>query len=88
MSTNYRLLLLDDFDWDYVGNTKKDTISTIISKNLEIEASLYCLIILNVGKAYYPDIIEDLEKEGVSIDACYYQEDNCSELKLYERKDK
>ncbi len=80
MSTKYRLFILDDFDWDYVNNTKKDTISTIISQGLEIEANLYCLIILDIGSALITKVVENLKKAKVSIDVYYYQEDNGSEI--------
>ena len=70
--------------WDLIrepfNNTKKDTISTIISQGLEIEANLYCLIILDIGSALITKVVENLKKAKVSIDVYYYQEDNGSEI--------
>lgn len=82
MATTYRLILMDENDWDYVGRTRTRTVEQIKAsdKNYEVVASLYGMIIVNTHRDYPEKAIEKMNKCGVIFDVAYHQTDNNMEL--------
>lgn len=71
---DYNIILLDDFDWGYVGISKQDVIKKINGTELKVlSENVYTMIIIdNCGKSIFT-VKEILEKLEIHYDTMYYQ---------------
>jgi hypothetical protein len=71
---DYNIILLDDFDWKYVGVSKQDVVKKINSTELKVlSENVYTMIIIdNCGKSIFT-VKEILEKLEIHYDTIYYQ---------------
>lgn len=76
MSTDYRVVLIDDFDWTYVGYSKDNLLSDVRSLGWDVEASLVGMVVCTTR--WHPE--EDCRRllQGGKYGAAYFQE-VCSE---------
>lgn len=80
MSTERRLILMDEFDFNY-QIFKKENIKVLLDKTgLAVEASIPYMLILDIGRKDHKAVLSYLKSEGVPVDSAYYQEDNNPEL--------
>jgi hypothetical protein len=74
MSTNYRFIIFDDFDWGYVGFSHEKVVKDIVATvSPDVQVSLYGLIII---ETYKVDALEQIKKAGIPFDSCLIQRSN------------
>jgi len=89
MGDEYRLIIMDEFDFEYQSCHKQDIIKFIQSmEDVSIEAIIPYMIILDIGRKDYKAVIGYLLYNKVPIDSAYYQVNNGMDLhKLCFNKD-
>ena len=73
MSNEYRLILIDEFDWGYSNTSKAEVIDKIQEAGFTIEASIPYMIVVYCGLIYAKDLVEHL---GIPFDSAYEQVNN------------
>jgi ABC-type hemin transport system substrate-binding protein len=76
MASEYRIVLLDEFDWNYQNITKQDAIEIIKSLDFEIEAQAPYMLVIGCSRTPPATAISMLWQAGLRFDAVYEQKDN------------
>ena len=78
MATTYRLFLLDEFDWEYVGRNRRATCEKITASptNYSIITEATGLIVVDIHKDTPEDALLKMRQSGLVWDAAYSQENN------------
>ncbi len=76
MSASYRLILVDEYDWNYVESSKamvKDKIA--LNTRVRIEADIPNMIIIDVYKRPPQYVLREFHDAGITYDIAYSQGD-------------
>ena len=78
MSNSYTIILLDEFNWDYLNHTKAKTI-TELSNTLPhslVMGNIDYMIVIDDCNQHPKELAEELKSKGVVWDSLYYQINN------------
>lgn len=78
MAYTYRLILIDEFDWNYL-NFRKDMARSVLSRfrtPLIIEAEIPYMMIVDCGTALPSQVLAHIEEARMPYDESYAQECN------------
>lgn len=81
MATDYRVILLDEFDWEYVGHSKTMTVATLEKAGFEKVAEAYGLLVLECRWHPQDELIKLNNPRGITYDQAYIQVIPSGELK-------
>jgi len=83
MGVEYRLMLMDEFDWNYEGSDREDAANWVIASypDFKIESSIPYMITIDIGRRGTEDVLSKFKsRDLIAWDAAYYQRDNHMEL--------
>lgn len=87
MSTTYRMILMDEFDWEYEGMSR-EIITTKIEQcapHYKVEASIFGMIIVDIDNESVSHFLAEMRECGVVWDVAYSQRDTVQVLKWVKR---
>ena len=80
MAIEYKLILVDEFDWDYANNKKQHYKGIVKSCGFDIAGGSDYIMIVRCYRTPPSTAINQLLAAGFVFDSAYYQQDNSIEL--------
>ncbi len=82
MSTQHRIILNDEFDWNYANDISRENMIKHLNsiEGVEVMPSPYCMIIFEWCKLNIEEMKDKVRTVGVVYDSAYYQKDTEPEI--------
>lgn len=81
MAIEYKLILIDEFDWDYADNKKQHYKDIVKLCGFDIAGGADYLMIVRCYRTLPSAALNKLLQEGIVFDSAYYRQDNSTTLK-------